>query len=200
MALLSKAVTTTLIGGVVFLLPVIVVITVVGKGLVLLADVVAPVAKHLPEGEVGGVGIATLLTLGLLLLICYGAGVLARAAVGRRLTENFEDRLHALYPRYTVIKAMTQGLRSDAQAHALKPVLVTFDDHQYPAMEVERAADGRVVVFMPGAPDPWSGSVVVVAAERVVALDANLSALIRSLKGLGRGCTSLLDRVGGRPA
>ena len=193
MALPLKPLTTTVIGGLVFLLPLIVVISVVGKGVALLAQVATPLATRLPEGEVGGVAIATLVTLGLLLLICYGAGMLARAAVGRRMSESFENRLHALYPRYTVIKAMTQGLRSDTDEHAVKPVLVTFDDHQCPAMEVERTAEGRVVVFLPGAPDPWSGNVVVVRPERVEPLGADMPALNRSLKGLGRGCRSLLD-------
>lgn len=56
MTLSLKPMTTTLIGGAVFLLPLIVVLAVLGQGLALM-----------------------------LLLLCYGAGLLARAALGRTL-------------------------------------------------------------------------------------------------------------------
>ncbi len=194
MSLTLKPLMTTVLGGLVFLLPLIVVLTVVGQGLSLVAGLAAPLAALVPQAEIGGVAVVTLVALALVLSICYAAGLMARAAVGRALSEKFESRLHALYPRYTVIKAMTQGLVSEEGAQRLKPVLVTFDDHQLLAMEVERCADDRVVVFLPGAPDPWSGNVVVVAAARVAEVAADLSALNRSLKGLGRGSAALVDR------
>ncbi len=193
MALPLKPLTTTVIGGLIFLLPLIVVLAVLGQGLALVAGIAAPLAAHLPEREIGGVAAVTLVGLVLILLLCYGAGLLARAAFGRALSENFESRLQALYPRYTVIKAMTQGLGGTTGSHALRPVLVSFDDHQLLAFEVERLADSRVVVFLPGAPDPWSGSVVLVPPERVAGVSFGVGALNRSLKGLGRGSAALLN-------
>jgi len=189
-----KPFTTTLIGGVVFLLPLLVVLTVLGQGLALAAKVVQPLAKHFPGHEIGGVAIASLFALALLLALCYGAGRMARAAFGRKLSESFENKLHALYPRYTVIKGMTQAMGGSAVEEQLKTVLVTFDDHQLLAMEVERLADGRVVVFLPGAPDPWSGSVVLVTPERVARMTAEIGELHRALKGVGRGCAALLAK------
>lgn len=183
---------TTIIGGVVLLLPLVIVLAVVGQGVALVGRAAAPLMALLPNRSIGGVALATLAALGLLLLLCYAAGLLARAALGRKLSESFENKLHALYPRYTVFKGMTQGL-AGSDAHDLRVVLVSFDDHQAPAMEVERLADGRVVVFLPGAPDPWSGNVVLVAADRVSVLPLDLHALNRVLKGLGRGGARLLD-------
>ncbi len=200
MSLSFQPLKTTLIGGAVFLLPLVVVLAVVGQGMALLADVAAPLAARLPQVKLGGVAMVTLLALVLLLLICYGAGRLARAALGRQLTETFENRLHAVYPRYTVIKAMTQGLGNELGLGPLLTVLVTFDDHQLLAFEVERLTDGRVVVFLPGSPDPWSGSVVLVAAERVARAPIELPALSRSLKSLGRGSAALLERPPRMPA
>jgi uncharacterized membrane protein len=183
---------TTLIGGVVLLLPLVVALAVIGKGVALVGDAAAPLIARLPDKSVGGVALATLATVVLLLLLCFGAGLLARAALGRKLSETFENRLHALYPRYTVFKGMTQDLAGEGM-QGLRPVLFSADDQQMLAMEVERLADGRVVLFVPGAPDPWSGSVVLVAPERVAALSVDLGAVNRVLKGLGRGTARLLD-------
>ena len=195
MTLSLKPITTTLIGGVVFLLPVVVTLAVLGQALALMARVVQPAAATFPDRQVGGVALASLVAMRLLLLLCYGAGLLARAALGRTLSASFEDRLQTIYPRYTVIKGMTQALGVDGVKSDLKTVLVSFDDHQILAIEVERLTDGRVVVFLPGAPDPWSGNVVMVPQERVAAVPVEIGALHRSLKSIGRGSAALLNAV-----
>jgi len=189
----SNPVTTTLLGGAIFLLPLIVVIYIVGHGLALTRRVAEPLLAALPSKSVGGVTLATLAAVALLLLLCFGAGLLARAAFGRALSAKFDDKLQTLYPRYTVIKAMSQGLHDAVGQRVLTPVLATFDDHQLLAFEVERLPDGRVVLYLPGAPDTWSGSVVLLSAERVEAINVEASVLTRSLRGLGRGTAALMS-------
>ena len=44
----------------------------------------------------------------------------------------------------------------------------------------------------PGAPDPWSGNVVLVEPQRVQPIRDDVTALNRSLKGLGRGSAALM--------
>lgn len=192
MSLSLKPLRTTLIGGIVLLLPLVVVLAVVAQGLALVKQAAAPLIAMLPNASVGGVALATLAALALLLLLCFAAGLLARAALARRLSETFENRLHALYPRYTVLKGMTQGMTGDRGLQGLSVVLARFEEQSVLAMEVERLADGRVVLFVPGAPDPWQGSVVVVDPQRVQALPVKLADLNRTLKGLGRGSAALL--------
>jgi len=187
-----KPLVTTLIGGVVFLLPLVVVIYVLGKGLALMAHAVQPLLVLLPDKSVGGVTLASVAALALLLLLCFGAGLLARAAVGQAFAERFEARLQTLYPRYSVIKAMSQGLHGALGQQVLKPVMATFDDNQLIAFDIERLDDGRVVLYLPGAPDAWSGSVLLVAPERVQALDIDAADVAKAMQGLGRGTAALL--------
>jgi uncharacterized membrane protein len=183
---------TTLIGGVVFLLPMVVVLYVLGQGLALTRRAAQPLTALLPDVNVGGVALATFAALGLLLLVCFGAGILARAAFGRALTDRFEARLQTVYPRYAVIKAMSHGLHGALGQRVLQPVLVSFDDHQLIAFDIERLHDGRAVLYLPGAPDAWSGSVVLVAPERIEPLDADSAAVTRALQRLGAGTAALL--------
>src|SRR5574337_137111 len=129
-----RPLTTTLIGGLVFLLPLIVVLVVVGQGLQLAAKAVAPLTDRLPEEHLAGVALASIAAVLLLVAVCYGAGVLARAAVGRRLSAGFEERLMTIYPRYLVVKAMSQGLHGVIGQHVLEPVLVSLDDQQQIAL------------------------------------------------------------------
>lgn len=194
-----KPFTTTLLGGVVFLLPLIVVLYVLGQGLGLAARAVQQLVPLLPFQDVGGIALAGVAALALVLLLCFGAGLLARAAVGRAFSERFETRLQTLYPRYSVIKAMSQGLHGALGQRVLKPVLASFDDHQLIAFDMERLDDGRAVLYLPGAPDAWSGSVVLVAAERLQPLDIDAAELAKALQGLGLGTAALL-RAAAEPA
>lgn len=187
-----KPITTTLIGGVVFLLPLIVVLVVLGQGLALTARAVQPVVALLPNQSIGGVTLAGMAALALLLAMCFGAGLLARAAAGKAFAERFEEKLQTLYPRYAVIKSMSQGLHGALGQQVLKPVLVTFDEHQQFAFEMERLDDSRVVLYVPGAPDAWSGNVLLVRPERVQSLALDAGDLAKALQGLGVGTAALL--------
>jgi uncharacterized membrane protein len=192
-----KPFTTTLIGGVVFLLPLIVVLYVLGQGVALTAHAVQPLVALLPDKSVGGITLASIAALALLLLLCFGAGMVARAAAGQAFSARFEDRLQTLYPRYSVIKAMSQGLHGALGRNVLKPVLASFDDHQLIGFDMERLDDGRVVLYVPGAPDAWSGSVLLVAAERVQPLDIDPTDLTKALQGLGLGIAGLMRAAPG---
>ena len=190
-----RPLTTTLIGGVVFLLPMIVVLAVVGHALQIAVQAVTPLVQKLPDGHVFGITLATVVAVLLLIAMCYGAGVLARAAVGRRLSTSFEDKLTTVYPRYHVIKAMSHNLHGAVGERVLKPVLLCLDDQQQVAYDIERLSDGRAVVFVPGSPDAWSGNVLLVDGARLRPLDVPPAALARSLQGMGRGLAGLIDRA-----
>jgi uncharacterized membrane protein len=191
-----RPLTTTLIGGVVFLLPLIVVLAVVGHALQIAVQAVTPLVQAVPQLRVGGIALVTVAAVLLLIALCYCAGVLARAAFGRRLSTGFEDKLTTVYPRYHVIKAMSQNLHGALGQQLLRPVLLSFDDQQQLGYDIERLADGRAVVFVPGSPDAWSGNVLLVDPVRVQPLDVDPAGMARSLQGMGRGLAALLQRAG----
>jgi hypothetical protein len=103
---------------------------------------------------------------------------------------------HPFELRLPVIKAMSQGLHGALGHRVLKPVLVTFDDHQLIAFDIERLDDGREVLFLPGAPDAWSGSVVLVESERIAPLEVDLATLAKAQQRLGQGTAPCLGRSG----
>ena len=69
MTLSLKPLTTTIIGGLVFLLPLIVLLAVLGQGVALMAGLAQPVAALFPYRQVGGVALVSLIALLLLLLL-----------------------------------------------------------------------------------------------------------------------------------
>lgn len=183
---------TTLWGGLLFLVPLTVAVVILGKLFGLMYRLAQPFSTWIPLDSVAGIAIANIVTVVLILVISFLAGHVATSAWGHHLREKVENVLLTVFPRYTFIKSVTESLRTADGDRIMKPVRVDFDDNAQIAFEVERSHSGLVTLFVPGSPDPWSGSVVYVSAERVTPLSADLSSIVRSLRSAGRGSGALV--------
>ena len=79
---------TTIIGGVLFLLPLAIVLMLLGYALRLASMVAQPITEKLQLqdwSEVAGIGLVTILSALVLVFVSFGAGITARTYVGRRL-------------------------------------------------------------------------------------------------------------------
>ena len=186
---------TTLVGGLVFLVPIIVIVAILGKAFSLMAALAAPLAAWIPIDAVGGVALADLLVVVAIVVLCFAAGLVARSSAAVRAIQSVESGFLTSIPGYSFIKGMTEGLAGREGSETMKPVLAKFDDGSQVAFEIERNPDGRVVVYIPGAPDPWSGAVFIMSADRVEPLEASMPAAVKNIRALGRGTTRLLDRT-----
>ena len=182
---------TTMLGGVLFLIPISICVMVLGKAYKVMTRLAEPLANWLPVDTIGGMAKANLLAVIVLVVVCFVAGLFSRSRLARRLVEKLESGFLQSMPGYTFIKGLTGGLAGDDDQQ-LAPVLARFDDAWQVAFHVEDLSDGRVVLFIPGAPDPWSGSIMIMNEDRVQPIDRTMSAAVRNLRGLGRGSGAFL--------
>jgi uncharacterized membrane protein len=179
---------TTVVGGFVFLIPAAIVVVVLGKvigALKTLAKALAPVFGI--ESFVGGL-VLNLLALAVIVLLCFVAGLLARRASAKHMRAKLDSTLLNSFPGYAFVKGFADNLRhTEELAGSFVPVAVQFDDYVQLAFETHRADDGKVSVYLPGAPNPWSGTVVYVSSERVRPLAITLTDAIRNIRTLGKG-------------
>jgi uncharacterized membrane protein len=187
---LVEFVKSTVVGGLVFLVPVIVLVYVVGKALIFAKKVAEPVSTHLPVGTIVGVAVVDLIGLALIMAICFLAGLMARSSLARAVVNQAEDRFLWKLPVYGMVKGVTESIGEEG-SESLKPVLAKLDDAAQIAFEIERLSDGRVVVFLPGSPDAWSGSVMIMTEDRIEPLQASLVAAVQNLRARGRGTREL---------
>ena len=86
---------------------------------------------------------------------------------------------------------MIGGVADEEDAvSVLRPVLVRFDDYEQMAFEVERLED-RSVIFLPGSPSAWSGTSLIVDADRVTNLNLPPHQVVSLLRVMGRGSAKL---------
>jgi len=109
------------------------------------------------------------------------------------VTATVDSALLNALPGYTFVKGFTDSMaQSDEAAKSFVPVIVRFDDYAQVAFEIERTTKGSVAIYLPGAPNPWSGSVVYVTDERVQSLDVSVPEAIKNIRTLGRDSSKYL--------
>lgn len=195
---MKEFVKTTIIGGALFLLPVAAILFILSYAFRLVKAVAAPISSslHLEQlGGVAGVGAATLLSVLVLILISFIAGIAARTAVGRRITQWSEKSILGRFPHYQLIKSMAEGLAHIQSASGLKPALISIEDGWQIGYLLEQLENNWVAVFLPQAPTPMSGNIMYFPAKRVRPLGITMIQVTSLVKSIGVGSGAALRGV-----
>lgn len=151
-----------------------------------------PIANLLPQGRWAGIAALEVVASGLLLLALLALGLFARSAWGHRLGQALEGAVMSKVPGYQVVKSIAVGLSGVESDDALRPAIVSFDDNAVLGFVVEHPeGTGMVTVYLPSAPSPASGSVVLVPRARVQMLATSIGDAGRTMKLRGLGLQGL---------
>jgi uncharacterized membrane protein len=185
----------TILGGVLFLIPMVFITIALTKAFEFCRIIAKPIKNLIPVDRMIGVAVLDIIAVGLIVLACFLAGILAKQAMFSQRLHKVDAFLINIVPGYAVVKSMVGGfLGEQDDVDPLQPVLVRFDDYDQLAFEVERF-DDHCVVFVPSAPSAWSGATIIVASNRVKTLDLPPHQLASLLRVMGRG-TSKLRPIG----
>lgn len=196
-----KFLRTTAIGGVLFLLPLAVLGGILGYVYSMVIVIYEPLKEMIPVNTASGIAILFLIAVAILVFLCFLAGLAARRAIGKRFTSTVERNLTMMFPKYAIYKDILAGnIGGEAAVPSLTPVTVKMQDRIQIGYESERTEEGLVIVYLPGAPDPWNGSVVLVEPEQVKPLDVDFNETAAICERLGRDSTNHMKAVKPAPA
>jgi uncharacterized membrane protein len=193
MKAVASLIKTTAVGGLVFVLPLVAIVVIVGKAFNIIKTISKPVAELISAEAFLGYAVADLIAIIALLLITLLAGVLARSPVFDSFYQKLDAVILQLIPGYSWVKGMTGSLSDSDAEKTLVPVAVIQDDIVQFGYEVERLPDDWVAVYLPGAPDSRSGTVGFFTSDRIRPLDASFAGIASCLKKLGRGSSEILS-------
>jgi uncharacterized membrane protein len=178
----------SLAAGLLVLVPLYLAVLLLLKAAKSLVGLVRPFAALLPDW----LPAENLLSLILVLLVCFLVGVAFRTRIGRATRDRVERSLFQRIPGYGVLRSLTQQLVGQGQEKVWKPALVEIEDALVPGFIIEEFADGRYTVFVPSVPTPLAGAVYVLGPERVHPLDVPFTVAIKSISRWGAGCRDLV--------
>jgi uncharacterized membrane protein len=192
MRALGEFIRTTVIGGILFLLPIVVLIVVLGKAQDISSRIVAPVAQQMPVPSVGGVAVAKILAIAVIALFCLFAGLFARTRLAKRSVGWLERGLLSKVPGYDFFKAVSESMVGFEAEHEQEVVLVRVEEALQIGFLMERVENDHYAVFVPGAPSIWSGSVYFMTEERFQRIPISRAEAMKCLGQLGEGTNQLL--------
>jgi uncharacterized membrane protein len=191
MKALSEFTKATLIGGLVVILPLGVLMLAAEK----IVEIIRPLAHSIAEWLPRWFHFPDIVTLMLLLLLCFVAGLLAETRAGQSAGNFFERIILNHIPGYSIVRTFMRRIGNIEESEKFTPALAELENALVPAFVVEKHIDGRYTVFVPTAPTPGVGTIYILAGERVHLLDVSLLKAIKCITSWGAGSDELLKAM-----
>ena len=191
---LSNFIRITIAGGILFLIPVGVIVFIMAKTIAFLYNFSKPITAKLPFKNVAGVGVNTLMSIILLLVICFVAGILMKTKFAKRITQWLEDRVLVYVPGYSYIRARSTDWFSKGNTDNWKPATIFVDDNEVICFVIDQTGD-YCSIFLPSAPMPSSGSICVRETSKVTFLPVNVAEAVSMIRQFGKGASSSIEKV-----
>ena len=182
-----------LVSGVLFVAPVYLVGLLLLKAVKSLAPLLKPFTELLPRWLPG----EELLSLLLVLVLCFLIGLAVRTPGGYAIRRSVERSVFEKIPGYSLFRGLTQRVAGQSEDKAWKPALAELEHGLVPAFIIEELADGRYTVFVPSVPTPLAGAVFVLSSDRVHPLNVAFTQAMMIVARWGSGCKDLIAAMDG---
>ena len=146
-------ITSTVVGGLFIVVPVYLAVLLLLKGMKSVGGLVRPIAAVVPDW----LPAEGLLSLLLVLVLCFVVGVAVRTPACRAVRERMEKVFFERLPGYGLLRSLTQRLAGDGDEQTWQPALAEIEDALVPAFIIEELDDDRYTIFVPSVPCTCSG-------------------------------------------
>jgi uncharacterized membrane protein len=177
---------TTLVGGLTFLLPVVLLVWLLQKAMEIFGKLAKPAMALMPDGLAGGVIFAAVFTAAALLITAFAAGLLARTELAQRFMAWVENSVIGSLPQFSFLRGVADSLE-DSDRDNVEVVLVPADSGWALGFIFESGEAEVVPVFLPDAPKWTSGSVVFFERASIRPAGIGFLGATKILKKLGVG-------------
>lgn len=192
-----KFIKTMLMGGFFFLIPVTVLLIIIAKIFIMVRTIALPLAEILPFDNIGGVGVALLIELFIILFFCFLAGTFYKTRAAKKLTEWIESSVLSNIPGYSFMKSTLLPNAGGEETKIKEVVMVQIAEIWQLAFVTDHLDNGLKAVYIPGAPDPWSGSLFFMTEDKIKKIHISTKEAIAIIKRVGKGSNILLKDFSG---
>ena len=191
MKALAELTKTTLIGGLLVVLPIYLSILLLAKTLSGILALLSPVTAAIPAGAQFKQVLALLIVLG----VCLVAGLIVRTSAGLRAKNALERSVLEKIPGYSLVRGLASRLGGDESEGTFQPALVEIEDALAPGFIIEELEDGRYTVLVPSVPTPAAGALFILPRERVHPLNVPFTQAVKVISKWGAGAGELARGV-----
>lgn len=179
---------TTLLGGLLVVVPAYLALLLLIKALAQAKGIVTPLSAALPKDADHPQIMAVLL----LILLCFLVGLVLRTAIGQRVGSAVEGTVLHRLPGYRILHNVAMQMRDSETNRGFRPALAEVEEGLAPCFIVEEHADGRVTIFLPSSPTPLAGTILIVDRARVHPSNVTLKTAFKCISQWGTGAGQML--------
>lgn len=192
---LAEFTKTTLIGGLLIVLPLWLSVLLLMRALAGVFALLGPVTAQLPPD----MQLRRVVAILIVVAVCFVAGLVVRTGPGLHAKSLLDRYLLERIPGYTLLRGLAGRLTGREDGTTFAPALVEIEDALVPAFIVEELADGRYTVFVPSVPTPAAGTVYILDRTRVHLVDVPFTTAVSVISKWGAGAGALLGAMRERP-
>jgi uncharacterized membrane protein len=183
---------TTLLGGLLILLPLMLMWLGLQEIAGLLIAMATPIADLFPKGPFEDLAAPGLVAVLLIVGVSFVLGLAARSYILIRIGRQIENSVLAKVPMYRMVKTMS-GALLDSDTSEVVPALVKDGvGGGDPCYVIEKHKDGRATVLLPWSPASFAGSIKVVQQSTLETAPCTLDEFSRSISQVGVGIEDCL--------
>jgi len=181
---------TTVLGGILFLLPIVLIVFLLGKALGLAKRLSDPVVQAAGLNSVAGVAMGTLVAIAFLVLVSFTAGLLARTPLGQAAFSQLENSVLSLFPQWRMARGLIESFETETKSE-MEVVLVPTDAGWCLGFVLEKPEGEWWTVFVPGSPQWTSGAVSFAHADQVLPTGLTPAQAILLMRRCGAGSADI---------
>jgi uncharacterized membrane protein len=176
-----------------FLIPIVVLMIIIAKALEYANKILHALTAHISAASELSAMAATALSIFVVALLCFLAGLVAHSITAQRFVRGLESSVLSKVPAYEYLKQESASALGVATMTEQPVVLVETDVGWQIGVQTETARGGFVTVFLPGALNPHSGGVYFVPGDRIRSAEVKLVDALNSMRRCGMGAPALLN-------
>jgi uncharacterized membrane protein len=188
---------TSLLGGVVVILPVAILVSVSVWIFELVASWIQPLTKIVIKDTQTNEFIAETFVIILIIAACFFVGVLVRTRLGGFFYNQVESRILRLAPGYSMIKETVLqlfGSHRDSPFSSVALAQIFCNSTMATCFITDTHEDGSYTVFVPTGPNPTSGLIYHLEARYVHPVSIPIQDAMRSIISCGAGSRKLMEQ------
>lgn len=194
---IKSFVKTTLFGGALVVLPIVILVLVFRWLYDFVADKIKPITYLLVEAVKLQEFVASILAVIVILLVFFIVGVIVKTRFGKFSFELIELNFLTRLPLYKIIKETTLQLVGSEKTLFKYVALVNLfgNDTRVTGFVTDEHEDGIVTVFVPSGPAPTAGFIYHLPKNNVQKIDYPVEKAMKTILSLGAGSKELLSSI-----
>lgn len=186
---------TTLIGGLVIILPVAIFIVIINLFIRFVNNLLRPLANLINGNQMMSELVVNLVALAIVITFCFFVGLFIRTRAGKNIWAYIESSTLSKLPFYNGIKTTVQQFTGAKKMPFKEVVMVDpfSNGTKMTGFVTDEHKNGTITVFVPTAPNPTNGFIFHMEPEFVEHIDAEPEEALRSIIGIGVGSSEVLD-------